>query len=262
MQDTDKTADAPAADWRDGLPPELREDASLRDIRDVAALAKSYVHAQRLVGAERIAVPGRNATDEDWQRLFERLGRPATPEAYALERPQDGAAPYDEALENAFRSRAHALGLLPQQARGLHEWWLGAQAAALREAEEGQQAGRAAAEARLREGWGAGYERQMGAANAALRRFADAELQARLGEGLGNDPAFIQFCARIGALLAEDRLAGAGGPEAGAGDAKRRIAEVLADRAHPYFNNRDPRHGHAVDYVRGLFESAYGEARP
>lgn len=258
MQDFDH-AGAPAANWREQLPQELREEASLRDIKDVASLAKSYVHAQRMVGADKIALPGRNATPDDWSAVFDRLGRPASPEAYAFERPEAGDLPYDEALEQAFRGKAHELGLLPQQARGLFDWWLQTQMQAFRELQRNAQSGRHENEQRLRGEWGMAYDRHVDAANTALRRFADEELTGRLGEGLGNDPAFIRFCAKVGALLAEDRLTGAGAPQGGAGEARRRISEVLADRAHPYFNNRDPRHDHAVDYVRGLFEQAYGE---
>jgi len=249
----------PATDWRENLPPELREDASLRHIKDIPALAKSYVHAQRMIGADKIALPGRNARPEDWAGVFDRLGRPPSPDAYAFDRPEGQDMPYDEALEQAFRGKAHELGLLPQQAKGLFDWWLNTQMQAYRDLQLNAASGRQENEQLLRGEWGMAYDRHVGAANAALRRFADEELTGRLGEGLGNDPAFIRFCAKVGALLAEDRLAGEGAPMGGPGEARRKIAEVLADRAHPYFNNRDPRHDHAVDFVRGLFESAYGE---
>ncbi|MBL8675509.1 MAG: hypothetical protein JNL07_11515, partial [Rhodospirillales bacterium] len=112
----------------------------------------------------------------------------------------------------------------------------------------------------LRAEWAHRFDDRLRRANDALRRFADDELRERVAEGLGDDPAFIRFCARIGDLVGEHRLEG---PGAGAGfssavDAKRRIAEVFADRGHPYFQRDDPRHAHAVEEVRRLFESAYG----
>lgn len=245
-------------DWRAALPEDLRDDPGLRDIRDVAALAKGYVHARRMVGADKIAVPGRGAGDEVWGAVFDRLGRPPSPEHYRFERPTDAALAYDEALEQAFRGRAHALGLLPRQAAGLHAWWIETtRELAARQADE-MAARRAAAESELRRGWGGRFAGELSRAEAALRRFGDETLGARLAEGLGDDPAFIRFCARIGGALAEDTLAGAP-PEAGPtrGDAKRRIAEVFADPRHPYFDRDDPRHEHAVETVRGLFEALY-----
>lgn len=250
------------ADWRAALPEALRDDPSLRDIRDVAALAKSYIHAQRLVGADKIAIPGRQASAEEWSAVFDRLGRPRSPDGYAFERPEEGALPYDETLERAFRDQAHALGLLPAQAQGLHRWWLQAMQDGLARQREAADAHRAEAESRLRDEWGGTYERQLENARLAVRRLADPELQAALSEGLGNDPRVIRFCARVGALLQEDRQRDHGPAAAGlrgAAEAKRQIAEVLADRNHPYFHRHDPRHEHAVEHMRGLFETAYGE---
>ena len=33
-------------------------------------LLKSYKHAQSLVGADKIPVPNKHATDEDWNEVF------------------------------------------------------------------------------------------------------------------------------------------------------------------------------------------------
>ncbi|QQS11062.1 MAG: hypothetical protein IPK81_15815 [Rhodospirillales bacterium] len=253
-------APAPAVDWRDALPLELRDDPTLRDVRDVAGLAKGYIHAQRLVGADRIPVPGRNADPEAWAMVFDRLGRPRSPDGYSLERPAEMELPYDEGLESAFRERAHALGLLPEQAAGLYAWWLDLNRDDVAQQRRMVESRRDGAREALRAEWAHRFDDRLRRANDALRRFADDELRERVAEGLGDDPAFIRFCARIGDLVGEHRLEG---PGAGAGfssavDAKRRIAEVFADRGHPYFQRDDPRHAHAVEEVRRLFESAYG----
>ena len=72
-------------------------------------------------------------------------------------------------------------------------------------------------------------------------------------------PPWVELRDAEGTLIALT----AEGPGAGAGfasavDAKRRNAEVFADRGQPYFQRDDPRHAHAVEEVRRLFESAYG----
>jgi hypothetical protein len=41
----------------DSLPEELRHEPSLKNFTDSAGLAKSYVHAQRMVGADRLHCP-------------------------------------------------------------------------------------------------------------------------------------------------------------------------------------------------------------
>ena len=49
-------------DWKASLSDEIRADKSLENIKDIESLAKSYVHAQKLVGAEKIPVPNKHAT--------------------------------------------------------------------------------------------------------------------------------------------------------------------------------------------------------
>ena len=46
------SSDAPAAetaDWRSGLPEDIRNDPSLADIKDVGAMAKSYINGQNII---------------------------------------------------------------------------------------------------------------------------------------------------------------------------------------------------------------------
>ena len=51
-----------AADWRSQLPKELQEDATLKKYTSVSALAGAYLNAQKLIGADKIAIPGKHAT--------------------------------------------------------------------------------------------------------------------------------------------------------------------------------------------------------
>ena len=71
------TTDAKApADWRSGLPDDVRNDPSLSDIKDVGSMAKSYINGQKLIGKNRIALPAEGATDEEMSMFHSQLGRP------------------------------------------------------------------------------------------------------------------------------------------------------------------------------------------
>ena len=77
-QVTEVSADAEvtqsvAEDWRSTIPEEIRGHKSLEHIQDVGALAKSYVNAQSMIGADKIAIPGKHATDDDWGEVYRRL---------------------------------------------------------------------------------------------------------------------------------------------------------------------------------------------
>ncbi len=101
------SSDAPAtdaqapADWRSGLPEDIRNDPSLADIKDVGAMAKSYINGQKLIGKNRISLPGEGATDEEWSAFHSQLGRPEKSNLYDFgERPAlpDGLE-FDEVLK-------------------------------------------------------------------------------------------------------------------------------------------------------------------
>ena len=108
-------------DWRQSLPEDIKADKSLESIKDVASLAKSYIHAQKMVGSDKIPVPNKYATDKDWSLVYEKLGRPKSPDGYKYDLPQDKQV--DEASLKSFSDQAHRLGLLPTQANGVIKFY-------------------------------------------------------------------------------------------------------------------------------------------
>ena len=76
-------------DWKANLSDELKADKSLENIKDIESLAKSFVHAQKLVGADKIPVPNKFATEKDWDAVYEKLGRPKNSDGYKFNLPED-----------------------------------------------------------------------------------------------------------------------------------------------------------------------------
>ena len=253
-------------DWKAALPQDLRDDPTVARLGSVADAMKMLVHAQRLVGRDRVAIPGADAPEEDWNALHDRLGRPERPEDYDLALPEGapGDVPVDEALAGRFREQAHRLGLLPRQVQGLYAWFMGEQA-------QGAEVAASAAEeagATLRREWGASYARNLDAARRAGRMLGGETLLKHLDDsGIGNDPQVIRALARAGRLLAE-----ADAPEAGAADgfapigeaARGEIARLQGDAAFmaAYRDRQHPDHGSAMSRMRGLFEAAYPGPAP
>ena len=100
-------------DFLSMIPEELREHPSLSPIKDVGNLARSFVNAQRLIGADKIPMPV-NPTDEDLDNIYNRLGRPETAEGYEIA--VDGNVVTEEVAQS-YADIAHKLRLTPQQAR-------------------------------------------------------------------------------------------------------------------------------------------------
>ena len=70
---------APAEDWRDTLPDDLKPMATAKGWRSPAEALKSYVHLERLVGADKIALPAKDAHgNRDWSKWegWAAIGRP------------------------------------------------------------------------------------------------------------------------------------------------------------------------------------------
>ena len=71
---------------------------------------KSYLLHKRLVGANKVAIPNKMATDEDWEEVFNKLGRPSKPEDLGILL-EDEINP--DQLKS-FNETAHRIGLLPK----------------------------------------------------------------------------------------------------------------------------------------------------
>ena len=57
--------ETPVAFAGDTLGDEFKGNPIFANFQDVNGLAKSYMHAQRMISADKIAIPGKHATDEE-----------------------------------------------------------------------------------------------------------------------------------------------------------------------------------------------------
>ena len=78
------TQEEPKIDFKSLIPDEYKEDKALANFQDMNQFVKSYLHAQKMVGLDKIPVPNKHATEEDWQEVFKRLGAPEKPDQYKL----------------------------------------------------------------------------------------------------------------------------------------------------------------------------------
>jgi len=269
------SSDAPAtdaqapADWRSGLPEDIRNDPSLADIQDVGAMAKSYINGQKLIGKNRISLPGEGATEEEISAFHSQLGRPEKSNLYDFgDRPvlPDGLE-YDEGFETAYKDLAFKAGLNSQQAKaifdGYHEY-INNKASV-----EGEGTAAQSAEwvESLKKEFGKAYNERVELASRAVDTYGDGDLKQWLDQtGMGNNPMMVKLFAKIGEGIAEGKADSAQqrGFIMTPDQAKQEIARYNRDQTFmaAYQSGDNPGHGEAVNKMNSLFKLAYPDENP
>ena len=264
-QEASAAAVAPAQSFRDSLPEDLRSNPSLKNINDVGSLAKSYVHAQRMVGADKIPLPGSNSTDDDWIKVYDKLGRPADIKDYDVTMPEmfDG---------NGFRESIHAAGLNQKQAASVAQFIHSQSEAANEKLNAYQEQARLDTEAELRQEYGKTFDDKIKRAQSTAKYLLGSKGDPnhkdnilgniRLADGrmLGDHPDIIRMFEAMSHEIAEDDLDGVTTESAMTPqDAQEEIDTIQADRSGPYWNKHHPEHDKMVARVNELFEYVHPE---
>lgn len=244
--------------WKLGLPAELQEDSSLKIIHDIPGLAKSYINAQKLIGVDKIPVPGKHATEDDWKNVYQKLGLPKDAKDYKVDVSADSGL--HEEFVKSFTETAFDAGVLPKAASALMGALAERNKAVAADMEKAAKAKFDADVAGLRSEWGAGFDVELAKANAALTHFATPEEIKILNDsGLTQNTTLIKLFNKMSKTLGEDVInVGSGNPSGGMtpAAAQSEINTILGNSGHPYYAKDHPNHGAAVLEVQKLFQMA------
>lgn len=252
---TTTTPETTNIDWRQNIPEDIRADKSLENIKDIGSLAKSYIHAQKLVGADKIPVPNKYATDKDWDAVYEKLGRPKTPGDYKYDIPKD--AQVDQASLKNFSDQAHKLGLLPSQANGMVKFYNEMVAQTAQDADNKALSVRQSGETELKKEWGQAYDQKLNKAATIAKSVIDPNfLNTNLADGtkLGDHPAMIKAFSSLADKMGEDNIVQESGPTYQTpAQLEKQIGE-LTQPGSAYWDKNHPNHSVAVQEVLALRE--------
>lgn len=252
-------------DWREGLDVSIKEHPSIKNFKSPSDLAKSWVEAQKLIGRDKIPVPGEKATKEDWDIVFERLGRPKDATGYKLPEikyPEGYPTPKEEQVK-AFMSKAHELGLLPAQVAGMYDWFMKSQVDEFSTYTQERDTSRVTAENALRKAWGKAFEQNYAIAEQAVIKYGNENFIEKLkASGMNNDPDVIEFIASMAKNMAEDTITGKPpgltlSPEEAMAEIKKIQAEAMKDKNHPMNSKQHPEHEYFLNKWKSLHEMAY-----
>ncbi len=244
-----------STDWKVNLSDDVKADKSLENIKDINALAKSYIHAQKMVGSDKIPVPNKYATEDDWNAVYEKLGRPKTADGYKFDLPQDKQV--DEVSLKEFSSQAHKLGLLPGQAQGMVKFYNEITAKSLQDADSKALAARETSTKELKQEWGQAFDQKvLQAATLAKSVGATELLDTNLEDGtkLGDHPVMIKAFAELANKMGEDSIVQASGPTyLTPNQIEKQIGE-LTQTGSAYWDKNHMNHQAAVQEVLALRE--------
>lgn len=255
------TTTEPTVKFPEGVDEEITKDPSLQVfIKDgeinYANMMKSYVHAQRQMGADKVVIPGKNASDEDWNNFYNKVGRPEL-DKYEVKPVLQEGQEADTDMINAYKQAAHAAGILPRQAQALMNWF-GEHSNGVQQtmADRNQEAYDKQLET-LKSDWGEAYERELKLSDRALKEFATPEeVQYLVDSGIADDVNVVRLFNKIGKGLAEDTFDqeshGSFGMTKAQAEAK--INEYLSDEEGAYRNPAHANHKNAVLEVNRLHE--------
>jgi hypothetical protein len=244
-----------AKSWKEAIPEDLRNDPNISKFTELEALAKSYVNATRMIGQDKVAVPNNNSTEDQWNEVYNKLGRPESPDKYQLDAKSD-VVPLDESAIKSFAENAHQLGLNNKQAQGILEFYKNSMEGSAQQNQVDMETAQANAEQELRKEWGRAYEDNIKKAGAVAKANMDAnilDMQLKDGTRLGDHPAIIKGFANIANLMSEDKLVSTESENVSQGiDYDAEISKIVNDRDGPYWNKAHPDHDKIVQKVFNL----------
>ena len=246
------TNNSTPATWKDSISQEFREDPNISKFTEIDALAKSYINATRMIGQDKVAIPNENSTDDQWNEVYGKLGRPESADKYKLE-VQSETASLDENAIKQFAENAHQLGLNNKQAQGILEYYKNSMEGSVQQARVDTETAQANAEQELRKEWGRSYDENIKRAGAiAKANMSEDILNMELKDGtrIGDHAAVIKGFANIANLMSEDKMIGTDEDSATSGrNFDEEISKIVNDRDGPYWNKAHPEHDKIVQQV-------------
>jgi len=251
-----------AKSWKETISEEFRNDPNIAKFTEIDALAKSYINATRMIGSDKVIVPNQNSNEDHWNEVYDKLGRPQSPDKYKFEIKSD-VVPFEETSIKQFAENAHKLGLNNKQAQGILEFYKNNVEQSAKQSQIDIETAQAQSQQQLRQEWGRAYDEKLTKAKSiAQANFSKELLNTQLKDGtvLGDNPEIIKGFANIANLLSEDKIISTESESVNQGrDIQTEISKIMDDKSGPYWNKSHPDHSKMVQQMFTLREMLNGK---
>ena len=246
-----------ATSWKEAISEEFRQDPNIEKFTEIDALAKSYINATKMIGQDKVAVPNKNSTEDQWNEVYDKLGRPESPDKYSLDVKSD-VVPLDNGAVKQFAENAHKLGLSNKQAQGVLEFYKNSMEGTAQQSKVDTETAQVQAEQELRQEWGREFENNVKKAGALAKANINSDildLELKSGIRVGDHPELIKGFAKIASMMSEDKIVSPESDGANkSADIESEISTITNNTDGPYWNKGHPDHDKVVQQVYTLRE--------
>jgi hypothetical protein len=203
-------------DWHlsESLPEDIRGSESLKVIKNLTDLAKRTVHAEKMVGKNKIAVPKQGAPESEWAAFHAAVGAanpalaiPSTPEEYKFDPPIGMEEIYTEERIKGSQAMAHKIGATKSQYEAFMQADAEQTAAAIAVQNQAIERKHDEDTLALKKEWGEAYpERQHVVKRLISEAFGNNETaKMNFLQKFAGDPDFVRFAANVGSKMVESK---------------------------------------------------------
>lgn len=221
---------------------EFRNDSTLNIFTSQDAFIKAVL-ADRKDKGVAVKIPGEDATEEDWGKFYDRLGRPASSDDYGLSKDIPEGLDFNEEFYNEFTKEIYTAGLSKKQATQIYNWYNNKSAEMAKDIDARIQASYKKsvddAVASLKKEWGTDYQQNLDSAVAMANKFlSPATKQYLNATKLGNNPLLIKDFYNLSKQVSGAQMRGEG-PSGNISSLAELEAKMAANlRAPDYTTNR------------------------
>ena len=248
--------------WKEAISEEFRSDPNIEKFTEIDALAKSYINATKMIGQDKVAVPNKNSTEDQWNEVYDKLGRPESADKYSLNVKSD-TVPIDEGSIKQFADNAHKLGLNQKQAEGILDFYKTNMEGMAQQSQVDTETAQAQSAQELRQEWGREFDTNVKKAGALAKANMNPEIldmELKNGMRVGDHPEIIKGFAKIAGMMSEDNIVTTESEQVNSNkDIESEISTITNNTDGPYWNKRHPDHDKTVQQVYTLREMLNAE---
>ena len=247
----------PTSSWKDSISEDFRNDPSIEKFTEIDALAKSYINATKMIGQDKVVIPNNNSTEDQWNEVYEKLGRPESADKYSLDAKSE-VVNFDDTAIKSFAEQSHKLGLNNKQAQGILEFYKNNMEGTAQQSKIDTETAQAQSTQELRQEWGREFDTNIKKAGALAKANMNPEIldmQLKDGMRLGDHPEIIKGFAKIAGMMSEDKIVSTESENVSSNtDVETEISDIMNNKDGPYWNRSHPDHDKVVQQVYTLRE--------